>query len=62
MLPGKQLKNEVLGAAGGGVKVTGMRLIGCRQMWLEVGKMEEERYGGWRWMEMEADRDEGGWR
>ena len=40
-----------------------MRLIGWRQMWLEVGKMEVERYGGgeiWRWMRMEVDGD--GWR
>ena len=50
-----------------GMKVTayGMRLIGWRQMWLEVGQMEVERYGDgeiWRWMRMEADEDGGGWR
>ena len=34
-------------------------------MWLEVGKMEVERYGGgeiWRWRDMEVDEDGGGWR
>ena len=60
MLPGKQLNKswELQGVFEGGMQVTGMRLIGWRQMWLEVGIDG----GGeiWRWMRMEVNGDGGG--